>query len=130
MRGRGGIAQTSAGGAVLLAGLAWLAFAGVGCGAADSCPNDEPAACPSPAPSFSGQVQAIFQTKCGACHAPGGVKADTPLLTYAQVSPAGTRTSILTRIERCEMPQAGAPQLTPAERAALLGWLVCHGPNN
>jgi mono/diheme cytochrome c family protein len=130
MRRRGGIAQMSAAGVALLAGLAWLGVAGGGgCGPGDTCPDDEPASCPSPIPSFSGQVQAIFQAKCGACHAPGGMKADTPFLTYAQIKPA--RTSILVRIERCEMPKAGATPLTEDERLALLAWLgICGAPNN
>jgi mono/diheme cytochrome c family protein len=128
MRRRGLIAGVSA--ATGLA-LAWLALAtgGAACGGS-SCPNDEPAACPSPAPSFSGQVQAIFQTKCGTCHGPGGVKATRPLLTYAQISAGGTRLSVQSRNVNCEMPQAGAPPLTPDERRALLAWLVCGGPNN
>jgi mono/diheme cytochrome c family protein len=132
MRGRAGIAETSATGVVLVAALAFVGLGGggVACGPGDTCPNDEPASCPSPIPSFSGQVQAIFETKCGACHAPGGLKADTPLLTWAQISPPLTRTSVLVRIVRCEMPKAGAPPLTEDERLALLGWLVCGGPNN
>ncbi|HVZ73212.1 MAG TPA: hypothetical protein VHJ20_12615 [Polyangia bacterium] len=101
------------------------------CGqAASSCPDDEPAACPSPAPSFSGQVQDIFARKCDACHAPGGVESSKPFVTYAQISPRDTRLSIESRIVSCNMPQAGAPQLTEDERLALLGWLVCGGPNN
>jgi mono/diheme cytochrome c family protein len=131
MRRRGGIAKTSAAGVVLLAGLVGLGVAGggIGCGPGDTCPNDEPTSCPSPEPSFSGQVQAIFQSKCGACHAPGGMKADKPFLTYAQIKPAST--SILTRVERCEMPQVGATPLTEEERLALLAWIgICGAPNN
>jgi hypothetical protein len=136
MRRRGGLAQTTAARVVLLAGgvlgvlLGGLGLAGggAGCGPGDTCPNDEPASCPSPIPSFSGEVQAIFLHKCGTCHAPGGMKADTPFLTWAQIKPA--RTSILVRVERCEMPKAGAAPLTDEERLALLGWLVCEAPNN
>jgi hypothetical protein len=136
MRRRRGIAQTTAAGVVLLAGglllsALGLAGGGSGCGPGDTCPNDEPTSCPSPIPSFSGEVQAIFLHKCGACHAPGGMKADKPFLTYAQISPEATRTSILVRVERCEMPKAGATPLTEEERLVLLAWVgVCGGPNN
>jgi len=37
---------------------------------------------------------------------------------------------VLTQVYSCRMPQPGAAPLTEAERAALLGWLVCGAPND
>jgi uncharacterized membrane protein len=110
--------------------LVCAALAGVvACGdPADQCPNDQPESCPSPAPSFSGEVQAIIQSRCAACHAPGGQESTKPLLTYAQIY--NLRTTILGQVSSCRMPLAGAPQLTPEERLALMGWVVCGSPNN
>jgi mono/diheme cytochrome c family protein len=116
--------------------VAVLAAAGAaaGCGSPDatSCPRDLPASCPTPAPSYSGQVAAIIHDKCGACHVPGGVEAKTPLETYAEVlrlrTPSGN--AILDQVYNCVMPQVGAPQLTSDERQALLTWCVCDDPNN
>jgi uncharacterized membrane protein len=113
----------------LVAGVALCALVACGDGGTGgSCPDDQPAACDGAPASFASVVQPIFQSKCDTCHAPGGVKADKPFVTYAQISAA--RLSIQSRVVTCQMPQAGAPQLTPDERAALLMWLVCKGPNN
>jgi uncharacterized membrane protein len=99
------------------------------CGPAGECPNDVPASCPSPAPSFSGEVQGIIQSRCVPCHAPGGQEQNRPLQSYdQQIYPQ--RRMILSQVASCRMPLAGAPPLTPEERQALLGWLVCGAPNN
>jgi uncharacterized membrane protein len=111
--------------------LAWAGLAAAGCGGDDpaiSCPNDQPAACPSPEPSFSGQVAAIIQSRCAVCHAPGGQEPTRPFQTYAQIS--AQRGPILNQVSTCRMPLAGATPLTDEERQALLGWLVCRAPDN
>ena len=82
-----------------------------------------------PAPSFSGQVQAIYRAKCQDCHAPGGTEATKPFTTLAQIK-AEPLSTMLGQVYNCVMPQAGAPQLTADERQALLAWLVCEEPNN
>ena len=95
---------------------------------ATSCPNDLPGACPSPAPSYQSDVAPVIMQKCVSCHSPGGQSSDRPLQTYAEVF--ALRTSVLTQVYGCLMPPVGSPQLTPSERAAILGWLVCGAPQN
>ncbi|HEX4459884.1 MAG TPA: hypothetical protein VIA18_18030, partial [Polyangia bacterium] len=46
--------------------------------AVSDCPHDLPAACPSPAPSWDGGVEAIIDAKCVPCHQPGGLAFDRP----------------------------------------------------
>jgi hypothetical protein len=107
------------------------ALVALGCGPAGegaTCPNDLPAACPSPAPSYAAEVGAIIQTRCASCHAPGGQEASMPLVTYEQIQRRSA--SMLTQVYACRMPKAGAPPLADAERKALLEWLVCRAPNN
>lgn len=94
-----------------------------------SCPRDLPASCPMPAPSFSGEVQAIFQTKCVPCHAPGGQEASKPYTSLALIQRQALST-MLGQVYNCAMPPATALQLTADERQALLGWLVCMRPDN
>jgi hypothetical protein len=92
------------------------------------CPNDLPAACSQPAPSYSSDVSPIIGTYCVPCHRTGGLAPDKPFGTYAPVSKL--RTDILGRVSRCIMPPLCAAQPTPDERAKLLSWLVCGAPNN
>ena len=92
---------------------------------AGSCPNDLPAACPSPAPSYA-EVGPLVQARCLPCHAPGGVEATIELDTQATLH--ARRTSVLTQIYSCLMPLPDAGQLTAAERQAILGYLVCGAP--
>ncbi|MGZ3454192.1 MAG: hypothetical protein ACXVEF_31595 [Polyangiales bacterium] len=40
------------------------------------------------------------------------------------------RTTVLTQVYSCKMPQEGEPALSADERAKLLMWLVCKAPNN
>jgi hypothetical protein len=95
-----------------------------------SCPRDLPMSCPMPEPSFAGEVQAIYQTKCQpACHEPGGVEPNKPFTTLAQIRTEQLST-MLGQVYNCVMPLAPAPPLTDEERQALLGWLVCKEPDN
>jgi hypothetical protein len=41
-------------------------------GSVADCPNDLPAACPSPVPSHATDVKPIITAHCLKCHAPGG----------------------------------------------------------
>ena len=94
-----------------------------------TCPNVE-YQCPSPAPSFSAQVQPIIDRNCNACHIKGGVADDRPLTTYAEVFKL--HMSSLTAVYSCVMPPAAdvVDQLSPSERETLLQWLGCGAPNN
>jgi uncharacterized membrane protein len=108
--------------------VALVALLCAACGGPDvSCPNDS-LACPSPAPSYSTSVSAIFQNRCLSCHSPGGQAASKPFTTYQEVY--SNRSAILNQVYACRMPLAGAPQPTLQERTQLLGWLVCGAPNN
>jgi len=98
------------------------------CGSDASCPHDLPATCPSPAPSYSGEVKALIDTYCADCHRPGGQAADRPLDTYAATFTR--RSAVLNQTYACAMPPPEFPQPTEAERVQLLGWLVCGAPNN
>src|SRR5438067_879667 len=104
---------------------AWALFL-LACGGGRVCPNDLPSACPQPPPTYS-DVAPIFSGVCVQCHAPGGQTADKPLTTYDEVF--SRRTTVLTQVYGCVMPPEDAnAQLTPAQRAALLAWLVCGAP--
>lgn len=94
----------------------------------DVCPNDLPdrAACADGAPSYAGEVAPIIDERCNACHYPGNAQTTSVWSEYDAVY-AGRRT-IQSRIYSCVMPPETAPQLTPAERAVLLEWLVCGAP--
>lgn len=132
--------------AVALLAFTFGAF-GVGCGGQDkavvlpgpdasatgdagvsACPRDLPAACPSPEPSWDGGVQAIFEAKCVPCHQPGGLAFDRPFTTYAGVHKIFG--DVLSQVYSCYMPPPDAGALNPAQRQAMLGWLVCGAPDN
>lgn len=99
-----------------------------GTGGAGACPNDLPESCPAPEPGYSKDVAPIIEARCATCHSAGGQAGEKPLDTYAEVY--SLRTNVLTRVYGCKMPPAGATQLTEAERATLLAWLVCGAKEN
>jgi hypothetical protein len=115
-------------------------IAGVDCGGkggmqtvdAGRCPMDLPPSCPSPAPSYAGQVNTIIQTYCVPCHSPTGVAAPLSFATYSDIHDnAGRSADMLNQLHQCFMPPSYAPAQPPeADRVALLGWLVCGAPNN
>lgn len=107
-----------------------LALLVCGCSGSDggACPSDLPAACPTPVPSYQADIAPLIAVRCGPCHAAGGQAVDRPLMSYAAVY--GSRSLVLNQVYGCVMPPAGAAGLQASERAALLGWLVCHAPNN
>ncbi|MGD0677263.1 MAG: hypothetical protein ABSC94_17740 [Polyangiaceae bacterium] len=93
------------------------------------CPSDLPSTCPSPAPSWSGEVQTIIEDSCGRCHAEGGIEQSVfDFSSYEGVYEH--RGSILDQVYACAMPPPDAGPLPPADRSALLGWLVCSAPEN
>jgi hypothetical protein len=113
---------------VLVAALA----AGCGQGTTSSgtsggCPNDLPASCPANAAGYHATIAPVLATSCNVCHVPGGPSVHY-LETYAEVSAlAGP---VLDQVYACKMPPAGYPPLSSAERADLLGWLVCGAPDD
>jgi hypothetical protein len=95
-----------------------------------SCPDAGYPACPSPAPSWKAQVQAIVDTYCAPCHFNGGAGTGNG---YVYSTSEGLRhglTTALTDVHRCVMPPSPAPPLPPADWHTLLEWLACGAPNN
>jgi hypothetical protein len=118
----------------LLALVACAAFA-LGCGSPGDAANCPAASqvCPSPAPTFSGQAQAIIRSTClPACHEPGGIEAIRPMETYAQISALSR--DILSQVVQCHMPiladGSPAPFAVPGDKDTLIAWLVCGAMNN
>lgn len=102
---------------------------GGGAGGGSSCPvGDIPSACPSPAPTYSKDVEPIFEKKCNLCHGPGGEAKDLPLTTWAEIEKI--RGGCLDQIYTCRMPPAKTVTLSSEERATLLAWFVCDAPND
>lgn len=92
------------------------------------CPNDLPASCTAPAPSYQTAVSPIFNAYCLTCHSSGGQEASFPLETYGQLY--SMRSAVLNQVYSCRMPLSGQPQPTTAQRQILLQWLVCGAPQN
>ena len=106
-----------------------LAVLAAACGStAINCPNDLPPGCPTPVASYRNEVAPIITAHCLKCHAPGGQEASKDFTTYTNVF--NQRQAILTQFYSCRMPPEDEPRPTNAERATLLGWLVCGSPNN
>jgi len=98
-----------------------------------ACPNDLPASCPTPPPSWSNDVAPLVDKYCLACHGDGGIAQ--PLFdftTYQNVY--ANRMEITHQFYACLMPPSDASPLPPvpstAEREMLLAWLKCGAPNN
>ena len=111
--------------------LATLALVGCGPGAQQRCAYETPV-CPDPVPSYAGAVSAIIQSYCVGCHGPGGQQAIRPFATYEDISMndfayAG---QMQRQVLGCVMPPADAPQLSDAQKQALVGWLTCGAPYN
>src|SRR5450631_585125 len=104
-----------------------LALTVVGCGYCEStpgsatcplpprpadCPNDLPASCATPAPSYQTTVSPIFNAYCLTCHSSGGQQSSFPLETYNDIY--SNRSAVLDQIYACHMPLSGQPQPTPS----------------
>lgn len=96
---------------------------------ADTCPNDLPTrqACADGVPSYRLDVAPIIDQRCNICHYTGNTQSSVVLSDYAAVFER--RRTVQSRIYACAMPPEPAPPLAPAERAALLEWLVCDAPD-
>ena len=116
-----------------LLACAALAATALGCGSPDgavSCPS-VPQLCPSPAPTFSGQAQAIVRSTCQPCHEAGGQEAVRPMQTYAQIRALAP--DILSQVEQCRMPilaDGSAATFADEDKDTLIAWLVCGAMNN
>jgi hypothetical protein len=105
---------------------------------ASACIDEAPDACPSPEPSYAGQVQPILQSHCYECHADAGIAAsasNVDLGSYDAVY--AERGAVLSQLSFCTMPPAvyaatlpPPVRPTPAERGTVLGWLKCRAPDN
>jgi hypothetical protein len=101
------------------------------------CPGEDAPypACPSPPPSWSMQVQQIVETYCFPCHNRGGaglevVKGGTADLFTTASGLRSAGTTALGDLHDCYMPPEDAAALPPADKEALMEWLVCLGPDN
>lgn len=98
-------------------------------------PADEPACPPvqttsacEPAPTYTGDVAAVFAAACVSCHQAGGTAARYDLTSVAGVRRKGS--TVLTQVQNCQMPPADAARpLDPAERALVLQWFACGAPD-
>jgi len=88
-------------------------------------------ACPTPPPSWQGEVKAIVAQYCGPCHLPGGDGISKGGdYNYATVAGFTGLTTILTDVHSCGMPPQGSPPLPLADWVTLLQWLGCDAPDN
>jgi hypothetical protein len=100
------------------------------------CPELQfPPTCPTPAPSWKGEVQGLVEMYCGQCHQNGSsASAQLNLSNYADVY--ANRSKCWYQIEMCWMPNVGgnpAPLAypSPAERQTMVTWMdVCDAPDN
>jgi hypothetical protein len=95
---------------------------------ADPCTVVAPDTCPTAVPSFANDVMPILNARCNGCHT-GAAGEPWALTNHADVE--AWALSISFDLTRCTMPPADAgADLTKAELAAVLGWIVCGAPDN
>jgi hypothetical protein len=115
--------------------LVFLTFAplcaGLGCGPGPrNCPNQGSPTCPAVVPDFETEVLPIFRGVCVGCHGPGGVEANVPLTSYAEITSPRVKTTAFSQVLGCVMPPANAPRpLSESERQVLLAWFACGTPD-
>ena len=96
-----------------------------------NCTFIDASACQQPVPSYANDVAPVLDRACNStCHAPG--VGPWPLNNYSDVFDWGS--IIAGDVELCTMPPpdagAGNGDLSDQERAMILDWLACGGPNN
>jgi hypothetical protein len=94
---------------------------------ATACARADPTCDGSP-PSYASEVEPIVTSLCVPCHYVGSPYSPTDLVGYSKVQL--TSGSSLGQVEACLMPPPGTPQLTEAQRSALMAWLACGAPDN
>jgi hypothetical protein len=94
-----------------------------------------PSSCPSPPPSWKGEVQGLFASYCLQCHGDGGIAQDqVNLATYDDVF--ANRERVWQQIYGCAMPNVDAsppPMAFPTldQRQIMITWAdPCNAPNN
>jgi hypothetical protein len=97
-------------------------------GSVVTCMRTSDPPCAMPVPSYANAIAPILHAACIRCHAPGTGMALTSLNTYADVD--SVTGSILATVLSCDMPPSDQPQLSDADRAALLDWISCGAPDN
>ena len=117
-----------------------LASSVAGCGGSSAAPGDDggrcmpvtvPTTCPSPPPSYKGEIQSIVSANClgMSCHQKGGAESVKDFSTYQGL--AADHLTVAQQVEVCLMPPPGYQQPTAAARLALVTWaVVCQAPNN
>jgi hypothetical protein len=109
--------------------LATIVLVGCGPDAPKGCLYQTPV-CPDPPPSYAGEVNAIIQATCVGCHGPGGQEAIRPFTTWQDIDSHAYAGPMQRQVLGCLMPPADSPQLSDAQKQALVGWLTCGAPNN
>ena len=84
--------------------------------------------CPATAPSYEDDIAPLVDARCGGCHYRGNPNSKQVLETYADLH--SSVSVIEHEVYRCQMPPAGEPALSAAERQRFLQWLVCGAPDN
>jgi hypothetical protein len=84
--------------------------------------------CTGTPPSYANDIAPIFTALCVSCHYAGSPYSPTSLVDYSKVQLSSG--SSLGQVEACLMPPPGTPQLTEAQRTAVLSWLACGAPDN
>ena len=95
-----------------------------------------PATCPSPPPSYNGEIAFIVATHCDAMNCHGGTASGSvhDFTTYKGVH--DDRFTFAQQVALCPstsggMPPPGYPQPTRDQRLALIAWAtVCGAPDN
>ena len=79
--------------------------------------------CPASPPRYAADVAPILAKSCAPCHFPGGKEQNRLFSKYGDVFPQ--RGAMLSQLTLCKMPPSDGPAMTDADRATVVGWLLC-----
>jgi len=85
-------------------------------------------ACPTPAPTFSGDVLPLMNARCGNCHSHDNDAGLWPLDDWQTIS--DWQSTILDVLRSCNQPPPTVQPLMRSEREAIEGWIMCGAQNN
>jgi hypothetical protein len=123
-----------------------LASVAAGCGGDSASPSDDagapcmvvvpPTSCPTPPPSYSGEISSVVANYCAVamCHSSGGAESVHDFTTYPGV--LNDRLTFARQVALCPtsssgMPPPGYKQPTQQQRLDLVTWAgICKAPNN
>ena len=94
-----------------------------------ACPLGDASGCVPP-PTYARDIAPLVQRTCMPCHAAGGVAADRPLSSRAELTLL--ETTVIGTVNGCTMPPADAgtdAMMGPADRTELEQWFICGAPN-